>query len=62
MAYAIVDAQGWYGDWTKVWETAPTLEEARKLARKMAHVAIIASGHAKGERVHRLEAVRLEVA
>jgi hypothetical protein len=59
--YAIVDAQGWYGDWTKVWETAYSLEEARKLARKMRHVAIIWSAHSKGERVHRLEAERLEV-
>jgi hypothetical protein len=57
--YAIVTAQGWYGDYTQVWATFATLAEADAYARR-GRCVVLEGEYEVGERVHREDARRYE--
>jgi hypothetical protein len=51
--YIIIPAQGYYGDFATVIDTAVTAEEAIRIADENDAVAYRASGYAPGDRVSR---------
>lgn len=57
IVYAVVDAPGWYGDYTRVRDVYETLAEA-DAARLPGRLTLIAGPYAQGERVHQLDAER----
>lgn len=52
-AYAIIDAEGWYGNHATVWAVCGTIEAARATARRMGNVQVLAGceGKKKGDKI-----------
>lgn len=60
--YAVVDAPGHYGDYTKIYSAHKTLEAAQKAQRaRGVSTCVIEHYGRKGARVHRLDAVACSV-
>jgi hypothetical protein len=60
--YAVIDAQGHYGDYTRVYSAHATLGAARKAQRARGPgYTVISTTARKGSKVHRMDAVRDEV-